>query len=298
MVKNGKRKKNRGLKDLMLRVNNELSDLDLSDRRQSATLPSEILAIVAAHLTGQLAFGSTANLNLACKAVQHETLPILWETFFFSHDPLTSKGKAAIRKLPAGIKHTKYIFFATEIDYDAKTDERGDFEHLERMPNVVMTVASDSGELVMDSDETWIRLYRPVSSATAFRILETPFRQAVIVDHADYSMFHGAFATGGMQARECRAQAMKPAVRALVTIQNLVFESGSYLHDRHPFHLPPIKTNLRLFKTDIVSSHVETRGSTFDSKPTDSKPTVTTLVELMKLAAMQKIRAHLHNIEM
>jgi hypothetical protein len=165
------------------------------------------------------------------------------------------------------------------------------------MPNIVMTIASDSGEMVTDPDESWIRLYRPVSSSTAFRILGTPFHQAVIVDHAACSLMHRSFARAGMQARECRAQALKPALRPLATIQNMTLVNGAYLHDRPPHHLAPIKTNLRLFNGNIVSTVVNARHNT-RSSAFDSKAIVTTLVELMKLPTRQKTRAHTHNAEM
>jgi hypothetical protein len=59
-------------------------------RHQSGTaspcLPVEILVIVADFLTGDLCFGTVANLNATCNIVHQETLPVLFETTFWSYE--------------------------------------------------------------------------------------------------------------------------------------------------------------------------------------------------------------------
>lgn len=43
-------------------------------------LPVELFGVIGEFLSGDLCFGTLANLNAACRAVQEETLPVLYET--------------------------------------------------------------------------------------------------------------------------------------------------------------------------------------------------------------------------
>lgn len=52
----------------------------------SRCLPVELLVVVAEFLTGDLCFGTVANLNATCNIVHQETLPVLFETTFWSYE--------------------------------------------------------------------------------------------------------------------------------------------------------------------------------------------------------------------
>lgn len=43
-------------------------------------LPTELIVTIAELLAGDLALGSVAKLNLACRAIHQETLPVLFDT--------------------------------------------------------------------------------------------------------------------------------------------------------------------------------------------------------------------------
>jgi hypothetical protein len=46
-------------------------------------LPTELVAVIAEFLAGDLALGSLAQLNLTTRAIHQETLPVLFETVTF-----------------------------------------------------------------------------------------------------------------------------------------------------------------------------------------------------------------------
>lgn len=69
--------------------------------QDGSRLPIDIIVVIAEHLVGQHAFGTTANLSLACRMVHRETLPVLYETA-----SLFSFGRFDILTNP-GFKYTK-----------------------------------------------------------------------------------------------------------------------------------------------------------------------------------------------
>lgn len=69
-------------------------------------LPIEILVIVAEHLIGDHAFSTVANLNKVTRATHRETLPVLYETFFW-HDFLKTQWSEDMTVLPEGFSHVK-----------------------------------------------------------------------------------------------------------------------------------------------------------------------------------------------
>jgi hypothetical protein len=74
-------------------------------------LPVEILAVIAEHLIGQHAFGTAASINILSKAVHRETLPVLYESFFFEHYkhlPYYEDGK----RLPDPLRYTKSVMIS------------------------------------------------------------------------------------------------------------------------------------------------------------------------------------------
>lgn len=186
----------------------------------------------------------------------------------------------------------RYLFYTTCHD-DTKP-----FDRLDEIPNIVMTICVDTFA-IKETGVSHIRLYRPVSSATAWTILETPWRQAGI---ADAPLSHEMCTSGlhlmsmlqvvGMLgpakpehmpftdipvSKECREMQSMPAVRPVSDIRKVVLVKGAYLHDRPPARLPPVKTNLQLHNLEIKASGT---GIMY-------KDLLVTAVELMKLAAMQ-----------
>lgn len=57
---------------------------DRSAAPEKAGLPVELLVIVAEFLAGDLCFGTAASLSATCRTVHQETLPVLFETTFWS----------------------------------------------------------------------------------------------------------------------------------------------------------------------------------------------------------------------
>jgi hypothetical protein len=51
------------------------------------TLPTELIVTIAEFLAGSFAFGSLAQLNLTSHAIYEETLPVLYETMTWDHEP-------------------------------------------------------------------------------------------------------------------------------------------------------------------------------------------------------------------
>ncbi|KAJ9091657.1 hypothetical protein QFC21_007132 [Naganishia friedmannii] len=269
-----------------------------------STLPTEVLAVVAEHLIGQHAFGTTANLNLASKSVHHETLPVLYETYFHEVDMNTTDDQpSSSQHLPLGIKYAEYIFFQTgrlkafkaPLDIPLPTDvsTQGRFGLLGQAAKVVMSVASAFSDMWMDSDLSYVGLYRPLSSATAFRILATPFEQTVFTDHQTclrLYLVQQAFHTeifpdqnpvkaDSTLPSTCLAQSSRPKTRDLESIRNIILENQAHLHDRYPNHIPLERTSLRLHDTEIVTSRAVDERIGAD----DDESVVATLVESMKL---------------
>lgn len=71
--------------------------------QMSAELSIDILAVVAEHLIGQHAFGTTANLNVASWDLYHATLPILYETVI----PNERRSRVWYILQPQPLKYTK-----------------------------------------------------------------------------------------------------------------------------------------------------------------------------------------------
>jgi hypothetical protein len=76
-------------------------------KSKTPQLPVEIFGVIAEHLIGQHAFGSTANLNRISRAVHQETLPVLYESFFVGEYGETATGKEREGHLPENVKYTK-----------------------------------------------------------------------------------------------------------------------------------------------------------------------------------------------
>lgn len=61
----------------------------------AARLPVELIVSIAEILAGDLCFGSIANLNIACRIVHEETLPVLYETLELQYSQLNTEANAA-----------------------------------------------------------------------------------------------------------------------------------------------------------------------------------------------------------
>lgn len=246
-------------------------------------------------------------MNAVSRAVHEETLPILYETFFVDEYEETIPEESRGVYLPDGIKFTKYVSFRDEqfaladvlllyryLFCTTEHDDNQAFPQLERITNIVMSICVD----VNKAGVCHIRLYRPLSTATAITILETPIRQDNMGDSArDHHWCNQTVHLMSLMGltdllgdedpeflssedipmtQECKEQVGKPAVRPVSNIRGVSLIKESYLHDHPPIRLPRIKTNLRLHNLEIKVS----RNVPYDD-------IVGTALELMKLAAMQ-----------
>lgn len=72
-------------------------------------LPVEIFGVIAGLLTGCHAFGTVANLNVASRAIHHETLPVLYETVLPDNvKNLPYYGGGGKIQKPNGFRYTRY----------------------------------------------------------------------------------------------------------------------------------------------------------------------------------------------
>jgi hypothetical protein len=80
----------------------------LSPMQNIPQLPVELLVIIAEHLIGMFAFGTTANLNVSCHSVYTETLPVLYETFFMA-EAAPMPYYRIMTELPKGFQYIKCV---------------------------------------------------------------------------------------------------------------------------------------------------------------------------------------------
>jgi hypothetical protein len=183
----------------------------------------------------------------------------------------------------------RYLFYTTDHEEDAQA-----FQKLDQFTNIVMSICVN----VDEAGVCHIRLYRPVSTATAVAIIETPIRQDNMGDAASdhhwciqslhlVSLMHMTGLLGNDELEymfgedipmpeECLAQQGKPAVRPVSNIRKVILVKGAYLHDHPPIRLPSIKTNLRLHNLEIRAR-----------RSVPYQDIERTTLELMKLAAVQ-----------
>jgi hypothetical protein len=176
-------------------------------------------------------------------------------------------------------------------------------DRLQEFPKIVMAVSyydTFGGEEV---DICHVRLFQPVSSATAFTILETPYRQDP--SPLGPNGHSQCFATANMlrvlhitdpdeSSRlksdipiDCLSMANRNHVRPLSNLRKLTLHRDAYLHDRPPARLSAIETDLRLHNLEVEVS----------GKGVKNINLVATYIEWMKAAAMQRGPKHLFDAE-
>jgi hypothetical protein len=72
-------------------------------------LPADLFILVTEFLAGDHAFDTIANLNVTCKHLHKETLPVLYETLLmekFAQQPTSAE---TAKVLPEGVKYTKSV---------------------------------------------------------------------------------------------------------------------------------------------------------------------------------------------
>jgi hypothetical protein len=63
--------------------------------------------VIAEHLIAEYAFGTVASVNLASKAIHNETLPVLYESFFYEDFKRMCAIQNRMLILPEAVEHTK-----------------------------------------------------------------------------------------------------------------------------------------------------------------------------------------------
>lgn len=164
----------------------------------------------------------------------------------------------------------RYLYYTTS------HDDGQPFTQLDQVPNIVMTICVNVLSVMKENGAGHVRLYRPVSSATAITIIETPFHHG---DMSRSSMAHDLcvqmlhmssmmqmsgllgpeqpeymFGDDIPMSKECMEQREKPAIRSVTDIRKVILVKGACLHDRPPAHLASVKTNLRLHNLEVKSS--------------------------------------------
>ncbi|KAJ9096120.1 hypothetical protein QFC20_006495 [Naganishia adeliensis] len=255
------------------------------EQEDGSRLPIDIIVVIAEHLVGQHAFGTTANLSLACRMVHRETLPVLYETV-----SLFSFGRFDILTNP-GFKYTKYIFDQPETQHFGL-----------HLPNIVLQIDVDCSPTRPHGDACVIVVYKPVSTATLFTILETPFahepfphdkcgqdpyaRLQTSVSEIAQSL--SSMSVNPILTEECREEGEKPRIRPVDAISRFDIGEGAYLHGRAPTHLQGNTYNLSFYNAG--------------TPPTDDpyravEEVVPSILALFKLATMQPRRSRLAELE-
>jgi hypothetical protein len=269
----------------------------------SAELSIDILAVVAEHLIGQHAFGTTANLNVASWVLYHATLPILYETvilnarrslawYILSPPPL--KYTKSVR-LIAGGAHTDMAHVNRFVLLEVEDPPY--FKLPERMPKVVMSVLASFNPF--ETGACYVKLYRPVSTATTISILATPIvhwptedhlctneaeQEDLVADDAEVDTW--STIVSGLD-RRCGRMRRKPVIRPLEAIRKLLLDPGSYLRPMSPLHLQTTTTDLLLHCTEVKRAQRGADAST---------AMVHTAIELLQLATKHSDPSYLRNV--
>jgi hypothetical protein len=163
------------------------------------------------------------------------------------------------------------------------------------LPKLVMVVSyGPSGNpREVRNPENHVRIYKPVSSATVFTVLNTPIRHDVHdhdlcgfpqnITEDDAGRFRGymdVFPAAALPT--CRAQAMQPVVRPMATIRKVHLELGAAIHARAPTSLKQPTTSLLLRDTELAAE-----------KGVHDLDLRSTALELLKLAGLQSLPSHL-----
>jgi hypothetical protein len=86
------------------------------ERVITARLPVELIVSIAEILAGDLCFESIANVNITCRIVHEETLPVLFETLQLQYSQLKAEAMAAecsgsgTSNLPCGWGYARRVF--------------------------------------------------------------------------------------------------------------------------------------------------------------------------------------------
>jgi hypothetical protein len=195
----------------------------------------------------------------------------------------------------------RYIFYTT-VGEGAK-----EFSRLKECPGVVMTICVDEQGRGREPDVTHIRLYKPVSSATAFTIIETPFRRRSIgqIPHAHdgcdllmeqmlkleiqvYELLGRPPHLDLAMARDCRSVSTAPLLCPVSNIRKVILVKGAHLHGKTPARLSrDHKFHLRLHNAEIEANGM---GLAYEH-------ITMTYIELIKLAGMQVDARNLFDAE-
>lgn len=159
---------------------------------------------------------------------------------------------------------------------------------MKKLVNVVMTVTVDGNVDKAMPNEGEIRLYKPLSSLTAFRIIETPLRQPVR-NHdickiqgvgwafLDLSLEQQKAYIKAHESLECAHEQAKPPVRPIEAIRGLALEQGAINLPSSPTAFSGFST--RLCVVDTTVQHSDGVG--------DESDRIHTFVELLQLMGLQ-----------
>lgn len=172
-----------------------------------------------------------------------------------------------------------------------------------------MTICVDEQGQRREPDVAHIRIYKPVSSATAFTIIETPFRRRSIgqIPHAhdgceflmegmlklEMTVYEtigrpphlGALA---LIARDCQGVPSAPLLCPISNIRKVILAKGAHLHDKPHARLSRTpQFHLRLHNAEIEANGM---GLAYEH-------ITMTYIELIKLAGMQVNAGNLFDAE-
>lgn len=157
----------------------------------------------------------------------------------------------------------------------------------DKLVNLVMSVSVDKDPNTAYANECQLRLYKPLSAHTAFRIAETPMRHPV--RNHEICKIRGvgrdflhlpkeeqmAFIKA-QRPRECSTEQGKPPARSCEAIRSITLDKGAVI-------LPPSTTNTRPFGTDLCLG-----GAILACEGDKNEDAlVITAVELLKLMGLQ-----------
>lgn len=159
----------------------------------------------------------------------------------------------------------------------------------QHLPNVVMTMTLDIAARTVNANNCDVLVHRPISSATAVQIIETPIRHpsrnhtVCKLLEADMnqelpppSQLTADWAAAQSSVWMCDEEENKPIVRPVEGIQDIVLRKGAHIHptapirNRHPLSLNGAR---------LMREHRD-RGGLDD---TDLNDVTGTAIELMKL---------------
>lgn len=168
------------------------------------------------------------------------------------------------------------------------------FKLPERMPKVVMSVLASFNPF--ETGACYVKLYRPVSTATAITILATPIAHWPTEDHlcmneveqdnlvANDVPVETCLAIARGLDKRCGRMRRQPVIRPIEAIRKLLLEPGAYLHSDPPSYLRYTTTSLLLHRTQVKRAQ---RG------PNVSTAMMDTAMELLKLATRHPDPAYL-----